>query len=156
MRKAVQETQSTKFEPEEIIWLDLASIATAELSSEDPQHPIEDAFQEGTLAGFRASSPGMQHIKLTFDRPQVIRRIRVEFHEEAASRSQEFALFTTSAGGSRREFVRQQWTFSPDGSRDEIEDYAADLQDVLILELIVDPGRHDENQVVTLKALQVA
>ena len=38
----------------------------------------------------------------------------------------------------------RQWTFSPHGSTEEIEDYTVDLQRVTMLELRIDPDRsHD-------------
>ena len=35
--------------------------------------------------------------------------------------------------------MRQQWNFSPSGSVREIEDYAVDVADVTMLELIIVP-----------------
>jgi hypothetical protein len=40
-----------------------------------------------------------------------------------------------------REIVRQQWNFSSPGGVREIEDYAVDLVDVGVLELIIVPDR---------------
>ena len=40
-----------------------------------------------------------------------------------------------------KEFVRQQWNFSPDGSTVESEEYVVDLKAVSILELTIDPDR---------------
>jgi hypothetical protein len=62
-------------------WLDLAEIASVEITSEDAQHPIENALQE-RAGGWRAAGPGPQVIRLTFDQPQSIHRIRLEFREE--------------------------------------------------------------------------
>ena len=39
-------------------WLNLEEIARVEVSSEDPQHPIEEAFKDGANLGWRASQPG--------------------------------------------------------------------------------------------------
>ena len=135
-------------------WLDIQEIASAEISSEDPLHPFENALQgEG---GWRAADPGPQVIRLNFDAPQSIRRIRVEFREEHRERAQEFALFATSAANQRREIVRQQWTFSPGGSATEVEDYSVDLPAILSLELEIDPGRHDKSAMATLESISVA
>jgi hypothetical protein len=135
-------------------WLDLQEIASAEISSEDPSHPFENALQgEG---GWRAAAPGPQVIRLNFDEPQSIRRIRVEFREEHRERAQEFALFASSAANQRREIVRQQWTFSPGGSATEVEDYSVDLPAILSLELEIDPGRHDKSAMATLESISVA
>jgi hypothetical protein len=40
-----------------------------------------------------------------------------------------------------REIVRQQWNFSSPGGVREIEDYAVDLVDVGVLELIIVPDK---------------
>jgi hypothetical protein len=135
-------------------WLDLQQIASAEISSEDPLHPFENALQAG--GGWRAADPGPQVIRLNFDAPQSIRRIRVEFREQHRERAQEFALFATSAANQRREIVRQQWTFSPGGSTTEVEDYSVDLPATLSLELQIDPGRHDKSAIATLESISVA
>ena len=135
-------------------WLDLQQIASAEISSEDPSHPFENALQAG--GGWKAANPGPQVIRLDFDEPQSIRRIRVEFREEHRERAQEFALFATSAAKPRREIVRQQWTFSPGGSATEVEDYTVGLPAILSLELEIDPGRHDKSAMATLESISIA
>ena len=137
-------------------WLDLAQIASVEISSEDAQHPFENALQGGTAGGWRAADPGPQVIRLTFDEPQSIRRIRLEFREERKERSQEFAVFASSANFQRREVVRQQWGFSPGNSAVEVEDYSVDLPAVSVLELEIDPGRHDKQAIATLESIAVA
>lgn len=89
-----------------------------------------------------------------FDEPQTIRRIHLHFVEREIERSQEFALF---AGweGEMREVVRQQWSFSPSGSAEEIEDYAVELDGIRTLELRIDPDRsHDPNSSKTYASLQ--
>jgi hypothetical protein len=137
-------------------WLDLAQVASAEISSEDAQHPFENALEGGPGGGWRAADPGPQVIRLNFDQPQSIRRIRLEFREEHVPRSQEFAVFATSAASQRREVVRQQWTFSPGGSAIEAEDYSVDLAAVLTLELEIDPGRHDKQAIASLASIAIA
>ena len=95
-------------------------------------------------------------IRLNFDHPQPIRRIRLEFREERRERAQEFAVFASSATYQRREVVRQQWTFSPGGSAIEVEDYSVDLPAVSSLELEIDPGRHDKQAIATLESIAIA
>lgn len=136
-------------------WLDLEHLAAAELSSEDPLHPFEQALHLDMAEGWRAATPGPQSIRLRFDAPQSIRRIRVEFREERFSRSQEFALFATSATSPRKELVRQQWEFSPAGSATEVEDYTFHLDGITVLELEIDPGRHDKQVFASIQSLQV-
>lgn len=49
-----------------------------------------------------ASTPGPQVVRLTFDKPQSIRRIRLEFREDGQERVQEFALYATSENQAQR------------------------------------------------------
>jgi hypothetical protein len=82
-------------------------------------------------------------IRLHFDEPLTIKRLRLHFVDRAAERSQEFAVYA-GAGSELKEVVRQQWTFSPYGSTEEIEDYALNLSGITTLELRIDPDRsHD-------------
>ena len=156
MRKILQDSSTLSSIAAAPGWIDLLSLATAELCSEDPAFPFENALEPGGTKGFRAGMPGVQSIRLTFDHPRTIRKIRLEFEEKTLSRSQEFALLVTHVDGSKREIVRQQWSFSPGGSSEEIEEYTVEEENVLSLELIVDPGRHDNNVFVTLKTLRMA
>jgi hypothetical protein len=136
--------------------LDLQEIASAEISSEDALHPFENALPGGKPGGWRAADPGPQVIRLKFDSPQTIRKIHLEFREDRLQRSQEFALFASSAAQTRREVVRQQWTFSPGHSATEVEDYSVDLPGVLMLELEIDPGRHDKQAIASLESITIA
>jgi hypothetical protein len=155
MRKSIAPLpQASTISPTSDGWLDLQQIASAEISSEDPSHPFENALRGG--GGWRAAAPGPQVIRLNFDEPQYIRRIRLEFREEHRERAQEFALFASSAANQRREIVRQQWTFSPGGSATEVEDYSVDLPAISSLELEIDPGRHDKSAMATLESISIA
>ncbi len=136
-------------------WLDIEKLATAELSSEDPQHPFEQALKTDAVNGWRASAPGPQLIRLRFDNPQSVRRIHLQFREERVDRAQEIALFATSKASPRKELVRQQWVFSPNGATTETEDYYFDLKDLTILEIEIDPGRHDKQVFASLQSIQI-
>src|SRR5918999_219126 len=95
-------------------WLDLENIARVELTSEDPDHPIETALLPHGGSGWRAGEPGRQRIRLIFHQPQRLRRIMLRFDEPRGERTQEFALRWSPDGGrSFQELVRQQYTFSP-------------------------------------------
>jgi hypothetical protein len=127
-------------------WLDLEGIARAEVSSEDPQHPIESAFKHGESLGWRASQPGEQTIRLLFDEPKDLRQIVLRFSEPKIERTQQFTLrWADSQSGPFRDIVRQQWNFSPGSSTLEGEDYKVDLRHVLAVELTIDPdlGRNE-------------
>jgi hypothetical protein len=123
-------------------WLDLEDMAQVELTSEDPTHPVEGALLSRTESGWRAAEPGVQSIRLLFHQPQRLRRIRLRFDEPAAARTQEFALRWSPDGGrSFRDLVRQQYTFSPEGSTTEVEDLNVDLASVTALELTIIPDQ---------------
>jgi hypothetical protein len=128
-------------------WLDLGDMTQVELTSEDARHPIEGALlSRRSESGWRAAEPGTQSIRLLFHQPQRLRRIRLRFDEPAAERTQEFALRWSPDGGrSFRDLVRQQYTFSPEGSTTELEELNVDLASVTALELTIipDQGRGD-------------
>ncbi|NNJ11378.1 carbohydrate-binding protein [Chloroflexales bacterium ZM16-3] len=121
-------------------WLDLEPIAQVEITSEDPEHPIEAALGAAPESGWRASTPGPQIIRLIFTQPQQIRRIRLIFEEMSAPRTQEFALrWSPDNGRSYQDVVRQQYTFSPSGATREVEDYRVELSGVTLLALLITP-----------------
>jgi len=140
MRKRIiaHSTQGTIHPDEE--WLDLESLAQAELTSEDASHPIESALKPGAGSGWRASEPGQQTIRLLFDRPLRIRRVHLVFQENEQQRTQELLLrWSSDCGRSYREIVRQQYNFSPPDNTREIEDYEVDLVGLTELEVCISP-----------------
>lgn len=125
-------------------WLDLDRLATVEITSEDPLFPIENALGIVPTTGWRAAGKGPQLIRLNFAEPIAIRRIHMHFIERGTERSQEFAVYAKSVDGELKQVIRQQFSFSPGGSTEEIEDYTVDLKGLVILELRIDPDRaHD-------------
>ncbi len=138
-------------------WLDLEEIARVEVTSEDPNFPIESALATREGPGWRATEPGEQVIRILFDNPGPLRRIRLEFSETDVQRTQEFTLrWSSQAGGPFREIVRQQWNFDPQGSTSEVEDYKVDLDRVSALELTLKPDLTPGRALATLVALRVA
>lgn len=156
MRKSVLSPLATEQRPSLDASLDLEQLASVEISSEDPAHPFENALHGEQTDGWRAATPGRQTIRLQFDEPRAIHRIHLEFREPHRERSQEFSLSATMANQHRQEIVRQQWTFSPNGSTTEVEDYTVHLPDVSVLELTIDPGRHDQQAIASLQNLAIA
>jgi hypothetical protein len=127
---------------EEESWLDLEAMAQVELTSEDPACPTEGALLANGLPGWRAAEPGTQSIRLLFHQPQQLRRILLRFEESESARTQEFALRWSPDGGRTfRDLLRQQYTFSPDGSTSEVEDLNVDLRSVTALELTINPDQ---------------
>ena len=122
-------------------WLDLEALARVEVTSEDAAHPIESALLPVGATGWRAESPGEQTVRLLFEAPQRLRRIRVLFREEKEARTQEFVLrWSPTADGPSRDIVRQQYHFSPSGATEEFEDYRVELDDVATFELTIIPN----------------
>lgn len=123
-------------------WLNLEGIAEVEITSEDRAHPIESAMQPGAGPGWRAEHGGEQIIRIVFDQPQRLQRIRLRFVETDVERTQECLLrWSGDRGLSFRDIARQQWNFSPSGSTRELEDYRVDLSGVTVLELQIVPDQ---------------
>lgn len=123
-------------------WLDVEELAQVEVTSEDREHPIEAALVAGAGSGWRAAQPGVQTIRVIFDRSQRLSRMRLVFIETDVARAQEFVLRWSADGGRTfREIVRQQWNFAPPGTIREVEDYRVDLDGVTVLELAIVPDQ---------------
>jgi hypothetical protein len=89
-------------------------------------------------------------IRIVLDNPRPLHRIRLEFSETEIERTQEFTLRWSQAGGPFREIVRQQWSFSPQGSTSEIEEYHVDLDSMSVLELALKPDLTPDHAFATL------
>ena len=142
MRK--QPIQSVSELPLAPMWLDLRDLATVEITSEDVDHPIESALIPDRGPGLQAAQPGKQTIRLVFDEPININRILLRFEEQEHRRTQEFVLrWLLSESQAPREIVRQQYTFSPPETNQEIENYGVKLSRVMTLELEIVPDIGD-------------
>jgi len=152
VRKPVVDSAAIYSEPRtEEEWLDLQEVAKVEVTSEDPSFPLEAALVSGKGAGWRAAQRGKQFIRIVFDRPTQLRRIRLEFSETEIARTQEFTLqWSAAQGGPFREITRQQWNFDPQGSTSEIEDYQVNLDAVCVLELALKPDLTPNNACASL------
>ena len=138
-------------------WLNVERLADVEVTSEDPRYPIEAALLPGRVSGWRAAEPGRQTVRLLFTSPQRLRRIWLVFAESTIERTQEYVLRWSSDGGqSFHEIVRQQWTFSPQGSTCETEDHRVELSDVAILELSIIPDTSGNLAFASLVQLRIA
>ena len=138
-------------------WLNVERLTDVEVTSEDPRYPIEAALVPGRGSGWRAAEPGGQTMRLLFTSPQRLRRIWLVFAESTIERTQEYVLRWSSDGGqSFHEIVRQQWTFSPQGSTCETEDHRVELSDVGILELSIMPNTSGDLAFASLVQLRIA
>jgi hypothetical protein len=140
MRKNIITREAQGIVPHHEDWLDLESLAQAELTSEDPSHPIESALKPGAGPAWRASGAGRQTVRLLFDKPLRVKLVHLVFHEDEQQRTQEFVLrWSSDDGRSYREIVRQQYNFSiPENTR-EVEDYEVDLVGLRVLEITIIP-----------------
>lgn len=125
-------------------WRDLEKIARVEVTSEDAEFPIEHALGKVASTGWRASSTGPQIIRLIFDEVVSFRKIQVHVIEKAAERMQELTILAGAEISAMREVLKQQFTFSPSGSTEELEEYGVELTGIRVVELRIDPDRsHD-------------
>ena len=136
-------------------WLDLAMV-TAEITSEDPNYPIECALLADDERGWRAGEPGEQRLRLLFDRAQDISQILLEFVESNRARTQEFVLRWSRNENTAAEIARQQWNFSPAGSVRETEHYQVQLTGARMLELTVNPDISGSSAYASLRRLRLA
>lgn len=156
MRKSIISPVKPETSETDQDWLNIEDIAAVEITSEDLNHPIESAFQPGQT-GWRASSSARQIVRLRFDSPQDIKRIRLAFVETVAERTQEFVLrWSADEEQSSREIVRQQWNFSPSGATREVEDLEVDLRAVRLVELIITPDISGGNSCASLEQFRLA
>ena len=138
-------------------WLDLEAMAQVEINSEDVAYPIESALRAGSTSGWKAAASGEQTIRLLFDNPQKLRRIRLLFNEETKERTQQFVVrWSANEGGKCQEVVRQQYHFSPPGTTRQLEDYTVALDGVRALELSIIPDISGGDARATLTRLQLA
>ena len=154
MRKHIIEPTQQLVSPAGQNWLDLEQLIQIELSSEEEAHPIESAFTLNESTGWRAAQGGKQTIRLVFDEPQNIRHIKLLFREEEQARTQEFQLRWLAANDwSYQEVVRQQYSFSPPHTSQEVEDYAVNLDGLQALELTINPDISNSNAYASLVQL---
>ncbi|MBU0498665.1 MAG: carbohydrate-binding protein [Gammaproteobacteria bacterium] len=137
-------------------WLDLEHLARVELTSEQAEHPIENALVFDAEGGWRAAGPGEQCLRLLFDQPRAVHWIHLVFTEQARQRTQEFVLKGSTDGGlSYRDILRQQFHFSPPETSREVEDYRVDLPGVNAIELRITPDISGGEALASLDRLRI-
>ena len=156
MRKRITR-EALESSPQPGNWLDLARLATVEITSETDAHPIEAALITGRGSGWRAAEPGEQLIRILFDQPQPLKRIHLVFEEHEQSRTQEFTLRWSQDGGcSYEQILRQQYNFAPPVTRRQIEEYGVALEGVTALELRIVPDISGGDAFASLAQLRLA
>jgi len=157
MRKRIINPKSQDISPANQEWLNLEALADVEVSSEDATHPIESALIPSTGSGWRAEQPGPQTVRLLFHEPQRIKRLNLLFQENEQERTQQFVLrWSSDAGQSYREIVRQQYNFSPPDTTSECEDYTVEFDGLTTLELNIIPDISRGTARASLKQLRLA
>ena len=156
-KRMIQKHAQGAFPDDDQSWLDLEPLVQLELTSEDPEYPIESALKMNSGPGWRAQHSGQQTIRLLFDKPQNIKRIKLVFQEDERARTQEFSLhWSSGSAASRREIVRQQYNFSPPGANRECEDYTVNLDGLTRLELSIIPDISGGEARASLAQLRLA
>jgi hypothetical protein len=157
MRKRIIDSVPMKVTTEEYDWLDLAQLATVEVTSETAAQPIEAALLDETEAGWQAAQPGEQCIRLLFDQPQRLRRIKLLFVEHEKARTQAYVLrWARDAAGPAQEILRQQYNFSPPETVREAELHTVELAGVELLELSITPDIQGGTACASLAYLRLA
>jgi hypothetical protein len=156
MRKRIIERPTAAPAGDATPWLDLERAATVEVTSEAPGHPVEAALVGSVAGHWQADGPGQQTLRLCFDQPQALRRIRLVFFEPAQARTQEFVLRWSADGVTYRDIVRQQYNFSQPDAIDEQEQYDVVLDAVSVLELTVVPDIGGGSARASLAELRLA
>jgi hypothetical protein len=157
MRKSIIDPTAARVLPSAREWLEIEELATIEVTSEDPNFPIEAALSLRTRRGWRAAERGSQIIRIIFDQPRPLHRIGLKFCETEVERTQEFTLrWFAAPAGPFKDIVCQQWNFSPQGSTNEAEDYQVELEDVSVLELDIKPDLTSNNALATLALWRIA
>jgi len=138
----------------------VADIATVQVTSEQRDHPIDNAFDRRRGPGgsrWVADGPGTQTVILIFDRPQVIRTVSLEVEELSVNRTQELSVSISSNGGRTYwELVRQEFTFSPPGTSFEREVWSVAAEGVTHLRLEIKPDKGGRIGQATLTSLSLA
>lgn len=137
-------------------WLNIEQLVSVEITSEEAEYPIESALILGETQGWRAAEAGKQTIRLLFDQPVALRRIYLRFQEDKRERTQEFVLrWSEDDVELCQEIVRQQYTFAPPGTTQEIEDYTVNLNGVKLLEMTIIPDIRGGDAPASLQALRL-
>jgi len=125
--------------------IDIATIATVQVTSEAPDHPIDLAFDEHRGLGgtcWVAGELGEQTVTLAFDAPQTFKQILLEVEELEVARTQDLQLCLSCDGGrTYRELLRQEFNFSPAGTTFERERWTVSAERVTHLRLVIKPDK---------------
>lgn len=139
--------------------INIASLATFNYSSEDPDCPLEHLVDghdgPGGTRWASAQANTTAYIELAFDPAQHLSHLVYQVEECVAERTQEVRVEVSSDhGASYRYVLIQEYTFSPQGATFQHEDLRLDLQAVTHLRLTIVPNKRGSG-VATLTCLQL-
>jgi hypothetical protein len=125
--------------------IDVSALAHVFVTSEDPGHPIENAFDDQRGPGaseWVAAEPGAQSVTIVFDAPQDIRTIAIEVEEQRSARTQELELAVASRDDDPFQVVvRQEFNFSPPATSFERETWTIDRRGVSRVRISIRPDK---------------
>jgi hypothetical protein len=159
MRKQIIPLTASSVSPSSLE-LNIADLATVLVTSEMPDAPVENAFDnQGGPGGSRwiAAEPGEQTVIIAFDCPQTPCRLTVEIEELEVSRTQELLLSVSENGGQTySDLLRQEYTFSPPGTTFEREEWALPSREITHVRLRIKPDKGGRLCRATLTTLALA
>lgn len=157
MQKEIVNSETSNIQSPTNGELDIVNVAAVQLTSEDADHPIENAFnqQRGKGASYwAAATSGSQTITLVFARPQVIRKIQLEIEEVEVNRTQALQISVSGNGAQSFEKVLEQdYTFSPPGTTFQQENWIVNLEQVTHFRLTIQPDRDHNLAIAKLSSL---
>ncbi len=136
-------------------WRSLDESVEVELTSEDPEWPIEHALLDQRASGWRAAAAGSQTISLLWREPTSIRRIRLVCEEHSRARTRSSRSARSRLMVNARSFGSSSHSHHP-GRPLNVRSYATNLDAVSRLELIITPAIDGGNAVATLKEWRIA
>jgi len=140
--------------------LDIPTIATVIITSEEADHPIEHVFDSQRGPGtsrWRAAGPGEQCLIINFDMPQMLHHLMLDIEEPDVTRTQELLISVSSDGGrTYRDVVRQEYNFSPPGTTYEQETWELNTDRVTHLAIRITPDKGSRAGLATLTSVMLA
>ena len=144
------DTRTDQSEKADVAWLDLEAVA-------DVAIVVGGRRVARVPRAWSADCPGEQMIEIHFHHPTSVSRLRVVSSEVEQSRTQEMTIWASFHRGERhREVRRQQFNFSPNGAREEVEEYALQLEDVSTIQLRIVPSIDGRPAVARVSDVRVA
>jgi hypothetical protein len=139
--------------------LDIAGCATIAFTSEDPLHPVEHMLDgssgPGATRWISARADTIEQILIEFDKPQILSRLVYEVEEATRERTQEVRVEVSEDGGrTYRQFLIQEYNFSPAGATFQHEQQRLNVRHVSHLQLTIVPNKNGSG-IATLTALRL-